>query len=233
MTRAIRIASLLLLAALGGLWGAAFLARAPGEGLGSAFARIVGVGAAPPAASGVALPGGVSIGGNFTLVDGDGRTVTQEDLRGKLSLILFGFTFCPDVCPTELQVIAQAMDMLGPQAAEVRPVFITVDPERDTPAKMKEYVEQFHPSITGLTGTPQQVAAAARAWRVYYTKVTPPGATEYLMDHSAFTYLMGRDGSLRALFRPGTTPEEMVAAVRSNLGAARVGEAPQARPGRG
>ncbi|WP_052401247.1 SCO family protein [Muricoccus aerilatus] len=233
MTRAIRIAALLFLAVLGGLWGAAFLARAPGEGLGTAFARIVGVGTAPPPATGVALPGGVSIGGNFTLVDGNGRTVTQDDLRGKLSLILFGFTFCPDVCPTELQVIAQAMDMLGPQAAEVKPVFITVDPERDTPAKMKEYVEQFHPSITGLTGTPQQVAAAARAWRVYYSKVTPPGATEYLMDHSAFTYLMGRDGSLRALFRPGSTPEEMTAAVRANLGPARVGEARPERAGRG
>ena len=218
MTRAIRIAVLLLVAILGGLWGAAFLTRAPGEGLGAAFARLAGGGSTPPNAGGVALPGGVSIGGNFTLVDGDGRTVTQDDLRGKLSLVLFGFTFCPDVCPTELQAIAQAMDLLGPQAAQVRPVFITVDPERDTPAKMKEYVAQFHPAITGLTGTPQQVAAAARAWRVYYSKVTPAGATDYLMDHSAFTYLMGRDGSLRALFRPGATPEEMAASIRANLG---------------
>ena len=236
MTRAIRIAVLLLAAALGGLWGAAFLTRAPGEGLGTAFARLVGAGgtgSAPPSAGGVALPGGVSIGGDFTLVDGDGRTVTQDDLRGKLALVLFGFTFCPDVCPTELQVIAQAMDVLGPQAAEVRPVFITVDPERDTPAKMKEYVEQFHPSITGLTGTPQQVAAAARAWRVYYSKVTPPGATDYLMDHSAFTYLMGRDGSLRALFRPGTTPEEMAASIRANLGGVRTGAVGPQGAGRG
>ncbi|MFC0384727.1 SCO family protein [Muricoccus vinaceus] len=216
MTRAIRIAVLLLVAALGGLWGAAFLARAPGEGLGASFARLVG--GAAPSAGGVALPGGVSLGGPFTLVDGGGRTVTEADLRGKLSLVLFGFTFCPDVCPTELQAIAQTMDLLGAQNTQVRPVFITVDPERDTPAKMKEYVEQFHPAITGLTGTPQQVAAAARAWRVYYSKVTPPGSTEYLMDHSAFTYLMGRDGSLRALFRPGATPEEMAAAVRANLG---------------
>ena len=227
MTRAIRIAVLLLVAVLGGLWGAAFLTRAPGEGLGASFARLVaGAGGSPPSVGGVALPGGVSIGGNFTLVDGDGRTVTQDSLRGKLALVLFCFTFCPDVCPTELQAIAQTMDLLGAQAGEVRPVFITVDPERDTAAKMKEYVEQFYPSITGLTGTPQQVAAAARAWRVYYSKVTPPGATDYLMDHSAFTYLMGRDGALRALFRPGTTPEEMAATIRQNLGAARVGAVP-------
>lgn len=217
MTRALRIAAALLILVLGAMWGAAFLGRQPGEGLGAAFTRLVG-GAPPPSAGGVALPGGVSIGGPFSLVDGDGRRVTEADLRGRLALVFFGFTFCPDVCPTELQAIAQTMDQLGPQAEGVRPVFITVDPERDTPAKMKDYVALFHPSILGLTGTPEGVAAAARAFRVYYNKVTPPGSSDYLMDHSAFTYLMGRDGQLRALFRPGATPEEMAAAIRANLG---------------
>jgi protein SCO1/2 len=217
MTRAIRIAVLVLLLALGAVWGAAFLARRPGEGVGASFARLLG-NAPAPSAGGVATGMGVAIGGPFTLVDQDGRTVTQDDLRGKLALVFFGFTFCPDVCPTELQAIGQTMDLLGPQAAQVRPVFITVDPARDTPAKMKEYVGLFHPSITGLTGTPEQVSAAARAWRVYYNKVTPPGSSDYLMDHSSYTYLMGRDGSLRALFRPGITPEEMVTAIRANLG---------------
>ncbi|WP_159347473.1 SCO family protein [Roseomonas harenae] len=217
MTRAIRIAVLVLILALGAVWGAAFLARRPGEGVGASFARLLG-NAPAPSAGGVATGMGVAIGGPFTLVDQDGRTVTQDDLRGKLALVFFGFTFCPDVCPTELQAIGQAMDLLGPQAAQVRPVFITVDPARDTPAKMKEYVGLFHPSITGLTGTPEQVSAAARAWRVYYNKVTPPGSSDYLMDHSSYTYLMGRDGSLRALFRPGITPEEMVTAIRANLG---------------
>jgi protein SCO1/2 len=217
MTRAIRIAVLVLLLALGAVWGAAFLARRPGEGVGASFARLLG-NAPAPSAGGVATGMGVAIGGPFTLVDQDGRTVTQDDLRGKLALVFFGFTFCPDVCPTELQAIGQTMDLLGPQAAQVRPVFITVDPARDTPAKMKEYVGLFHPTITGLTGTPEQVSAAARAWRVYYNKVTPPGSSDYLMDHSSYTYLMGRDGSLRALFRPGITPEEMVTAIRANLG---------------
>ena len=217
MTRALRIAAVLIVLVLGAIWGAAFLGRQPGEGVGAAFARLVG-GAPPPSAGGVALPGGVSLGGPFSLVDGDGRQVTEADLRGRLALIFFGFTFCPDVCPTELQAIAQTMDLLGPQADQLRPVFITVDPERDTPAKIKDYVGLFHPAIMGLTGTPEGVAAAARAFRVYYNKVTPPGASDYLMDHSAFTYLMGRDGQLRALFRPGATPEEMAAAIRANLG---------------
>ncbi|WP_424134477.1 SCO family protein [Roseomonas chloroacetimidivorans] len=217
MTRALRIAALLLILALGAIWGGAFLARRPGEGIGASFARLLG-NAPAPSAGGVAVPGGVSIGGPFTLVDGDGKTVTQEDLRGKLALIFFGYTFCPDVCPTELQAVAQAMDLLGPQADQVRPVFITVDPERDTPAKVKDYVALFHPSITGLTGTPEQVARAARAWRVYYNKANPSGASDYLMDHSSYTYLMGRDGSLRALFRPGVPPEEMAATIRANLG---------------
>ena len=216
MTRALRIAVLLLIVALGAMWGAAFVARRPGEGVGASFARLLG-NAPPPSAGGVALPAGVGIGGPFTLVDGNGRRVTEADLRGKLALIFFGFTHCPDVCPTELQAVGQAMDLLGPQAEGVRPVFITVDPERDTPERMKDYVALFHPSITGLTGTPEQVAAAARAWRVYYNKVTPPGASEYLMDHSSFTYLMGRDGSLRSLFRPGVTPEEMASTIRANL----------------
>lgn len=217
MTRALRIAAVLLILALGAMWGAALTVRQPGEGLGAAFARLLG-NAPPPSAGGVALPAGVAIGGPFSLVDGDGRPVTEADLRGRLALVFFGFTFCPDVCPTELQAIGQAMDLLGPRAEAVRPVFISVDPERDTPARVKDYVALFHPSITGLTGTSAQVSAAARAFRVYYAKVTPPGASDYLMDHSAFIYLLGRDGSLRALFRPGATPEEMAATIRANLG---------------
>ncbi|MCR0984713.1 SCO family protein [Roseomonas populi] len=217
MTRAVRIAVLLLILGLGAVWGAAFLARTPGEGMGATFARLMS-NAPAPSAGGVAMPGGVSVGGAFTLVDGDGKTVTEADLRGKLALVFFGYTFCPDVCPTELQAVAQTMDLLGPQADQVRPVFITVDPERDTPAKIKDYVSLFHPAIIGLTGTKEQVTAAARAWRVYYAKVTPPGSSDYLMDHSAFTYLMGRDGSLKSLFRPGVSPEEMAAAIRGQLG---------------
>jgi len=216
MTRALRIAAVALTLVLAAAWGAALVVRRPGEGVAEAFARLAG--AAPPSAGGVATPAGVRIGGPFALRDGDGRPVTEEAIRGKVALITFGYTFCPDVCPTELQVVAGAMDLLGDGGRDVRPVFITIDPERDTPARMKEYVALFHPALIGLTGTPQEVAAAARAWRVYYARVNPPGSTDYLMDHSAYTYLMGRDGSLRRLFSPGTTPEEMAAAVRASLG---------------
>ncbi|WP_426958755.1 SCO family protein [Muricoccus radiodurans] len=216
MTRFVRIAALALLVLLGAIWGAAWLNRNPGEGIGASLARLAG-NTPPPSAGGVAMPAGVSLGGPFTLRDHTGRTVTDADYRGKLALIFFGFTFCPDVCPTELQAISQTMDLLGAQADQVQPLFITVDPERDTPAKLAEYVALFHPRITGLTGTPEQIAAAARAFRVYYAKSTPQGSSEYLMDHSAFTYLLGRDGRLRSLFRPGATPEEMAAAIRANL----------------
>ena len=216
MVRSIRLVALLLLLLAGTAWGAAWLRAAPGEPLAQSFARLFG--AVPPSAGGIALPGGTSLGGPFTLRDHTGRTVTDADYRGSFMLVFFGFTFCPDVCPTELQTIAAAMDLLGPQSTRVRPLFISVDPGRDTPEKLAEYVALFHPSITGLTGTPEQVAAVARAYRVYYARSTPPGASEYLMDHSAFTYLMGPDGGLRAIFRPGASAEEIAGAVRANLG---------------
>ncbi|WP_376089725.1 SCO family protein [Roseomonas sp. CCTCC AB2023176] len=218
MIRSIRIAATVLLLLVGLAWGAAWFRAAPGEPLGQSFARLV-AGAAPPSAGGVALPGGVSLGGPFALTDHTGRAVTDADYRGSFLLVFFGFTFCPDVCPTELQTVAAAMDLLGPQAARVRPLFITVDPARDTPAKLAEYVALFHPAITGLTGTPEQVAAVARAYRVYYARATPAGASEYLMDHSAFTYLMGPDGTLRTIFRPGVPAEEIAGALRAQLGA--------------
>ena len=218
MARSIRLVALLLLLLVGAAWGAAWLRAAPGEPLGQSFARLFGA-VPPPSAGGIALAGGASLGGPFTLRDHTGRTVTDADYRGSLALVFFGFTFCPDVCPTELQTIATAMDLLGPQSTRVKPLFITVDPARDTPEKLAEYVALFHPAITGLTGTPEQIAAVARAYRVYYARATPPGASEYLMDHSAFTYLMGPDGALRAVFRPGAPAEEIAAAVRANLAA--------------
>ncbi len=216
MIRTLRVVALVLVLLAGLAWGAAWWRSVPGEPVGQSFARLFG--AVPPTAGGVVLPGGTSLGGPFTLTDHDGRAVTDATYRGRLMLVFFGFTFCPDVCPTELQTVAAALDQLGPRAAEVRPLFVSVDPGRDTPAKLRDYVALFHPAITGLTGTPEQVAAAARAYRVYYARVTPPGASEYLMDHSAFTYLMGRDGTLRAIFRPGASAEEIAAGLRANLG---------------
>lgn len=155
---------------------------------------------------------GPKIGGPFTLVDHDGKAVTDADFRGKFMLIFFGYTFCPDVCPTNLGTVSQALDMLAPEKADqIVPVFVSVDPDRDAPAQLKEFVSHFHPRMVGLTGTKQQVVDAARKYRVYYAKVqekdSEPG--DYLMDHTAITYLMGPDGTYRFHFGHGTDPEIM------------------------
>ena len=147
---------------------------------------------------------GFDLGGPFTLTAAgggfDGRTVTEASWPGKLLLITFGYCFCPDVCPTRLQAAARAVELLGPQAAAVQPLFITVDPERDTRQALEGYVAQFSPRLIGLTGTPEQIAAVARAFRVWYRKV--PGATpeSYSVDHSAFTYLANDRGAVIKLF---------------------------------
>ena len=138
----------------------------------------------------------VKIGGPFTLTDHTGRQVTEKDFQGKAMLIFFGYTFCPDVCPTSLTEISAAMDKLGPMAAQVVPILVSVDPERDTPEVLKDYVAHFHPSIVGLTGTQEQIKQAAKAYRVFYAKVVDEGGDKdaYLMDHSSVIYLMGPNG---------------------------------------
>jgi protein SCO1/2 len=166
---------------------------------------------------GMSVPPGVTLGGPFELLDQTGRAVTDRDFRGRPMLIFFGFTHCPDVCPTELQVFAEVLEKLGPRASLLAPIFISIDPERDTPEVMANYVALFDPRIIGLTGTPDQIAAVARAYRVFYAKVTPPGASGYVMDHSSFSYLIGPDGGFRALFRYGTAPEEIARAVAAVL----------------
>ena len=157
------------------------------------------------------------IGGSFTLVDGTGATRTDEDFRGRLMLVYFGFTYCPDVCPTELQAMGQAVDLLGEKADSVQPIFITIDPERDTPQMVGQYVESFHPRMVGLTGTPEQVAAAAKAYRVYYRKAEVEGSSDYLMDHSSIVYLMGRDGKFLTHFSHGTSPQDMAKGISKHL----------------
>ncbi len=172
------------------------------------------------AAAGVATPGGVPVGGPFSLIDQTGKPVTQASWPGRWLLIYFGYTYCPDVCPTELQTIASTLDALGPLAAKVVPIFITIDPERDTPETLAGYVKLFDDRLIGLTGTPQQIAAVARAYRVYYAKVRPKESTTYLMDHSSFLYLMGPDGTLRMLFDPATSARDIAGAIRTRLSAA-------------
>jgi protein SCO1/2 len=152
----------------------------------------------------------VPIGGPFTLVDQDGRTVTERDFAGKWMLIYFGYTYCPDVCPLGLATIAEALDQL-PQAQrdEIVPVLVTVDPERDTPEVLKEFVAAFGPGFKGLTGSPEQMQAALKTWRVYSRKAEAQPDGGYLVDHSTFTYLMSPDGAYASHFSHGVTPEEM------------------------
>jgi len=166
-------------------------------------------------AGGLVLGQGVQMGGPFTLTDHTGRRVTDASYRGRWMLIFFGYTHCPDVCPTELAALAETLETLGPLADRVAPLFITVDPERDTPEALAAYVGLFGGRITGLTGSAAEVAAAARAYRVFYRRVDSPDSTTYLMDHSAFIYLMDPDGGLGAVFRPSQTPAEMAATIRT------------------
>jgi cytochrome oxidase Cu insertion factor (SCO1/SenC/PrrC family) len=135
------------------------------------------------------------VGGPFTLTDHTGRRVTEKDFLGRHALVFFGYTYCPDVCPTELQVMTAALDEMGKAGESIQPVFVTVDPERDTPEIMKSYVENFGPRLIGLTGSPDEIAAMAKAYRVYYAKAGKAGNPDYLMDHSSIIYLMGPDGS--------------------------------------
>jgi len=166
-----------------------------------------------------AMQGGQpAIGGPFTLVDQNGRTVTNETLKGKPTLIYFGYTFCPDVCPTSLLLMETAIEKLGPDAAKkVNLVFITIDPERDTQKLIKDYVGNFSPTFIGRTGTPEQVTAAARAYRVYYQKVPGKDGAPYLMDHSSIVYLLDRNGRFVTHFTHEAKAEAIAAGVERLL----------------
>jgi len=134
-----------------------------------------------------------AIGGPFTLTDQNGRTVTDQDFKGKPFLVFFGFTHCPDVCPTTLFEISEILRTLGPDADRMRAAFITVDPERDPPEAMKDYLSSFDPHLYGLTGDPAAIAAVAKAYRLYFKKVPLDGGS-YTMDHTAIVYLMDKNG---------------------------------------
>lgn len=150
------------------------------------------------------------VGGPFTLTDETGAALSSEDLKGRHMLVFFGYTYCPDVCPTTLTVITQALDMLDPQVAEqVEPVFITIDPARDTAMALGDYSEHFHDKIHYLTGTPEQISDVAKAYRVFFQKVESAEFSDYLMDHSTITYLMGPGGRYVSHFGFDATPEEI------------------------
>jgi cytochrome oxidase Cu insertion factor (SCO1/SenC/PrrC family) len=158
------------------------------------------------------------VGGPFELVDHTGRTRTERDFRGQLMLVYFGFTSCPDICPTDLQAIGQAMDKLGHDAERVQPLFVSVDPERDTPRHLADYVPHFHPRLLGLTGSADAIRKAADAYKVYYARVNlGSAADDYTVDHTAFIYLMDRDGQYLGFFPPGTSADRMVEIIRPRL----------------
>jgi protein SCO1/2 len=159
---------------------------------------------------------GASLGGPFRLVDQSGRTVTEADLKGRPHLIFFGFTHCPDVCPTKLFEVSEVLSRLGPEAGKVGAYFVTVDPERDTPEKLKDYLSSFNPRLTGLTGDPAAVAAMAKAYRVYVKKV-PLDAGGYTFDHTAIVYLMNKKGEFVAPFNLNRRPEEAADDLRRHL----------------
>lgn len=159
---------------------------------------------------------GGQIGGKFALIDDDGKPFTDADLKGKWHLVFFGYTHCPDICPTALNDLSLAFDQLGAEAKQIDIVFISIDPERDTPAVLKSYVQSFSGPIVGLTGTSAEVAAAAKAYQVYYAK-HPSADGGYDMDHSAVIYLMDPEGRFTATFGPDDTPEKMVARLRTLL----------------
>ncbi len=166
-----------------------------------------------PLGSGVAL-----VGGPFTMVNQKGETVSDKTYLGKPMLLFFGFTFCPDVCPTELQVMAAALTELGASGADIQPIFVSIDPERDSPEVMAAYVSNFGERFTGLTGTPKQVAEMAQVYRVFYAKQeNQADPKNYQMDHSAIIYLMGADGKFLKHFSYSTDAKALAEGLKQAL----------------
>jgi len=157
----------------------------------------------------------LAIGGPFTLTGSDGKTVTDRSFRGKWMMVYFGYTFCPDACPTTLNDIAETLTELGPLASKITPVFVTIDPERDTPEVMGRYVNSFDPRIVGLTGSAEAIAEVAKEYRVYYKK-RPIGQRpdDYLMDHSSIIYIMNPEGRYVTLISAEQKPAQMATRLR-------------------
>jgi cytochrome oxidase Cu insertion factor (SCO1/SenC/PrrC family) len=163
------------------------------------------------------LSGRAPVGGPFELTDQAGHRRTDVDFRGKLVVLYFGYTSCPDVCPTELQSISLALDKLGSAAEAVQPLFITVDPERDTPARLAGFVSSFHPRLIGLTGPLADIRKTTTAYRTFFAKndATTPG--DYSVDHTGFIYLVGKDGRYVGFLPPGLAPDAIADAIRTRL----------------
>lgn len=206
----IRIVLWLAVATVGGLT-AGYLALQPGRE------------AEPPQTRSAEEVARDLITGEFSLLDQRGRPVTDKDFEGYWRLVFFGYTHCPDVCPTTLSTMALVLDELGDDAAKIQPLFITIDPARDTPEVLADYVIAFHRRLVGLTGSQEQVAAAAKAYRAYYAKAPLPGQErvdaegDYAMDHTAYLYLMDPHGRYATVFAPTDTAEKIASGIRRRL----------------
>lgn len=157
------------------------------------------------------------IGGPFTLTTHEGKRLSSEDLRGKPFAIFFGFTYCPEICPTTMLELTETIQKMGKDADKMRFLFVTVDPERDTPEQLKTYLSGFEPRIIGLTGTPEEIAAAAKAYRVFYEKV--PNGDDYTMNHTALVYLMDETGRMKGALAFGVPAEKRLEKLNSLVGA--------------
>jgi len=180
------------------------------------FPQVFGLNPTPGAqikSSGKAL-----IGGPFSLIDHKGKRVNEKSFAGKYMLIYFGYTYCPDVCPTELQVMSAALDTLGEDAKRIQPVFITIDPDRDTVSVLAEYVTNFHSSFVGLTGSEEEIRTATKSYRVYYAKAKDAKSNkDYLMDHSSIIYLMNERGEFVKHFSFGVNPDDLATEIKKFL----------------
>jgi len=205
MTRIYAIVSALVaLVFLGGLW-----VVTGGQDSGDKYAQC----------RKTAVAGGAQIGGAFTLVDENGATVTDRGVIDQPSLVYFGYTFCPDVCPLDNARNAEAVEILESRGDIVKPVFISIDPQRDTPEILRDFTDNLHPRMVGLTGTPEQVKAASQTYRTYFKKQEPEEGNEqfYLVDHSTFTYLVFPDEGFIEFFKRDTTPEALADGVQCFL----------------
>ena len=174
--------------------------------------------------------GAAAIGGNFTLTDQNGHTIHAADFRGKLMLVYFGYTHCPDICPVSVAGMSKAMDLLGAKADQVAPLFITVDPARDTPAVLKDYLSNFNKHMIGLTGTPEQIKAVAADYKAYFARQGAPqdeekpgqmgahkGNSSYPVNHSGYIYLMDKNGKYLQLFQYNASPSQIAGAINAQL----------------
>ena len=156
------------------------------------------------------------VGGPFTLTDHLGHVRSDRDFRGKLMIVYFGYTFCPDVCPADLMAITQALDALGTAADGIQPIFITIDPERDGKV-LAEYLGAFHRSFVGLTGAPDEIRKVANAYKAFYARLPPAADGEYAIDHTGVIYLMGRQGEYLGFMPPQTDPQKLTEVLRTYL----------------